>query len=281
MHRAGYSSADSESLQTDVMRFMAIIAFCLIAILALVRNVEPSAEIEPSATNEPSATLEPSAPATAELAAPAPTVANAVPEVVAAPPLKALEPIRPLPEDKPLSGTQKKTKRITAAPPDIAAAPPASYKEPPASYKEPPASYKEPPASYEEPSASYKEPSASYEEEKGLSLRFASDQDFMRLVAKGDIQVYAFKAEDVLSLDRTFHFLEAPAPDRVYELLPQTIPASMAGALHSERTDTGGYVWGIRMPQRLERRIRAFIDKGATGQLIINRYGEVQHAAGA
>ena len=267
MHRPGYSSADSESLQTDVMRFMAIIAFCLIAILALVRNVEPSAEIEPSATNEPSATLEPSAPATAELAAPAPTVANAVPEVVAAPPLKALEPIRPLPEDKPLSGTQKKTKRITAAPPDIAAAPPASYKEPP--------------ASYEEPSASYEEPSASDEEEKGLSLRFASDRDFMRLVAKGDIQVYAFKAEDVLSLDRTFHFLEAPAPDRVYELLPETIPALMAGALHSERTDTGGYVWGIRMPQRLERRIRAFIDKGATGQLIINRYGEVQHAAGA
>ena len=41
---------------------------------------------------------------------------------------------------------------------------------------------------------------------EGLSLRFASDQDFMRLVAKGDIQVYAFKAKDVLSLDRSFRF---------------------------------------------------------------------------
>lgn len=103
----------------------------------------------------------------------------------------------------------------------------------------------------------------------------------MRLVAKGDIQVYAFKAQDVLSLDSSFRFLESAAPDRVYELLPETIPALMASALHSERAETGGYVWAIRMPRRLESRIRAFIDKGATGQLIINRYGEVQHAAGA
>ena len=35
------SQHDSESLQTDVMRFMAIIAFCLIAILALVKNLDP------------------------------------------------------------------------------------------------------------------------------------------------------------------------------------------------------------------------------------------------
>jgi hypothetical protein len=126
-----------------------------------------------------------------------------------------------------------------------------------------------------------KAPPAPEKKNEGLSLRFASDRDFMRLVAKGDIQVYAFKAKDVLSLDRTFRFLESPAPGRVYELLPETIPALMASALHSERTDTGGYVWGIRMPQRLEQRIRTFIDQGATGQLIINRYGEVQHAAGA
>ena len=103
----------------------------------------------------------------------------------------------------------------------------------------------------------------------------------MRLVAKGDIQVYALKAQDVLSLDRTFRFLESPTPDRIYELMPETIPALMANALSSARAETRDYVWGIRMPDRLEQRIRAFVDEGATGQLIINRYGEVQHAAGA
>ena len=36
-----HASADNESLQADVMRFMAIIAFCLIAILALVKDTPP------------------------------------------------------------------------------------------------------------------------------------------------------------------------------------------------------------------------------------------------
>ena len=37
---------DDASLQTDVMRFMAIVAFCLIAILAVVRNIEAPAVSE-------------------------------------------------------------------------------------------------------------------------------------------------------------------------------------------------------------------------------------------
>ena len=35
---------DSDALQADVMRFMAIIAFCLIAVLALVQQIEPVEE---------------------------------------------------------------------------------------------------------------------------------------------------------------------------------------------------------------------------------------------
>ena len=58
---------DGESLQADVMRFMAIIAFCLLAILALVRDVEApaAARKEPAAARkEPAAASK--APAAAE-----------------------------------------------------------------------------------------------------------------------------------------------------------------------------------------------------------------------
>ena len=41
MHPRNNSSIDGEGLQADVMRFMAIIAFCLVAIMALVRDVSP------------------------------------------------------------------------------------------------------------------------------------------------------------------------------------------------------------------------------------------------
>jgi hypothetical protein len=247
MHRTGYSSADSESLQTDVMRFMAIIAFCLIAILALVRNVEPTG-------------VQTATPPSLRASAPVPEPAASIRQVADPAPLRAMEPISPLPANDPLQGTRRLAAKMAASAPTPAVA-------------EAAATEATAPSEVEAPEAA--------QGEEGLSLRFASDRDFMRLVAKGDIQVYAFKAQDVLTLDRTFRFLESPAPDRVYELLPETIPALMASALDSARTDTGGYVWGIRMPQGLEQRIRAFIDQGARGQLIINRYGEVQHAAGA
>ncbi len=36
------SGEDMEHLQTDVMRFMAILGFCLVAIFALVRSIPPA-----------------------------------------------------------------------------------------------------------------------------------------------------------------------------------------------------------------------------------------------
>ncbi len=48
MPRMSFSpQLDSDGLQADVMRFMAIIAFCLIAILALVKQLEPEADLQP------------------------------------------------------------------------------------------------------------------------------------------------------------------------------------------------------------------------------------------
>lgn len=48
-------SLDSDGLQADVMRFMAIIAFCLIAILALVDDL-PAADPEPVMADVPAST---------------------------------------------------------------------------------------------------------------------------------------------------------------------------------------------------------------------------------
>lgn len=68
---------DTDSLQADVMRFMAIIAFCLIAILALVKNVEPP---EPAMAAALPKVINRSAPAVSEKVEPEP--AQVVPEKV-------------------------------------------------------------------------------------------------------------------------------------------------------------------------------------------------------
>lgn len=51
---------EDDGLQTDVMRFMAIIAFCLVAVLALVRDMDVTETPAPE-TNKSAATTEPEA----------------------------------------------------------------------------------------------------------------------------------------------------------------------------------------------------------------------------
>jgi hypothetical protein len=241
-------NADSESLQTDVMRFMAIIAFCLIAILALVRNGEPIPhEQAPRAPAPPERAQTPGSPAGFPAAASQPAgqaAADADPQ-----PMKALEPLPRLPDDE-HPDRSPRDETMGAAAPDQA------------------------------PEEAPAQTDSNTPEAIGLSLRFASDRDFMRLVARGDIEVYAFRERDVLSLDPSFRLLESPAPARVYPLEPATLPALVTGALNARRADADRFEWGIRMPQRLEARIRALVDHGATGQLIIDRYGKVRHVAG-
>jgi len=214
MRPADSYSAVGESLQADVMRFMAIIAFCLIAILALVRSVEPAAERERAAAAEV-----------------APALAQRPPMEPAAP-----KTVEPSPEQ------QAPTRTASAEPaqPDPVPAP------------------------------------APQTGEEGLSLRFASDRDFLRLVSRGDIRVFAFNDAEVLSLNGDIRFQPATSPGRVHELLAETIPELVVGALRRHAAPDA-YNWGIAMPDRLARQIRGYVEDGATGELVINRFGEVRH----
>ncbi|MEZ5557588.1 MAG: hypothetical protein R3E86_03475 [Pseudomonadales bacterium] len=251
-------AADGESLQTDVMRFMAIIAFCLIAILALVRNVAAPAPL----TDASSAPIPVTAQAAAAAATghpasqpPAEPEISRQPTAQAAPaPDRSLEPLPQLPAPSPATPTT--ARRSASSAPAATSAPAAKSAPQPA------------------------EPAAEGSQQ-GLSLRFASDSDFLRLVSKGDIQVFAFRPSDVLMLDRDLRFGSAPPPGRVYELESDTIPALINQALRSASTEAGSYTWGISLPARLERRIRQYVQQGATGELIINRFGEVLHVARA
>jgi hypothetical protein len=221
------------------MRFMAIIAFCLIAILALVRSVEP---------------------ATAQPAAPAAPERRPVPQ-----PQPAVE-VRPAGR---LSMEQSVAKLIPKAVPAPAVPAPAA--------PSPAADIPMADAPVTEPRpAPVPQPEAARDPGQGLSLRFASDQDFLRLVNRGDIRVFAFAEGEVLSVSADFRFEQAPAPGQLHELLPETIPDLMTSALRGARS-SASYRWGITLPARMARQIRDHVDRGASGELIIDRYGEVRH----
>jgi len=255
-YRVTQPPSDNDSLQADVMRFMAIIAFCLIAILALVKEVDPPAAA--SKTTESAAEpMEPQQPepvvTMTQVADPTPieTWREPLPKPVAAVETSAPTP-KPQREPRPLQLEKLNSPRPTS--PKAAAAPPATT------------------AAAEAAAA----------DEEGLSLRFASDGDFLRLIARGDIKVYAFNNRDVLGLTDGYEFLDTHTPGKVYELLPQTIPTLIYDALTRSRKDTEdsvGFSWGITLPAKIESQISSYLTSAKSGQLVIDKYGEVHHVA--
>ena len=252
---------ESESLQADVMRFMAIIGFCLVAIFALVRNSDARPVVAPPPDARP------------RVANPEPVpVSNAA---VAQPPVAAFEPRPPAPTPA--------TERLPA-PATVPVAVPA---RPMPAIPAPAAP--ESPADAPEPSevASVNPSPAAGATEPGLSLSFRSDRDFLRLVSTGVIELFVMNdtaaAEPTLRFDPHGQFAPARAPGRIYELLPGTIPRTITTALaqrpaRSGSSDASGVLtWGVTLPPALERELAQQRERHSQGTLLIDRYARIRH----
>ncbi|MCR9259434.1 MAG: hypothetical protein NXH95_06910 [Pseudomonadaceae bacterium] len=204
---------EEDSLQADVMRFMAIVAFCLIAVLAMVRN-SPGVE----------KVIEPQQSAVYVLSDPRPE------------PERQPEPVpEPEPEPEP---TPTPTPTPTQEP------------EP------------EPPA-------------APSDTTKGLTLAFASEADFMRLISKGRITLYAYAGRSFLTTSDTYSFHSTKPPQQFYEIDKQTIPSHVLEA--ADLQEKADLQWGVGLSPRIEKQISQYIEANVNGQLHIDRYEQVQH----
>ncbi len=233
----GYHTTDDDGLQTDVMRFMAIIAFCLVAVLALVKDLPPTEQPSPAEEKRVQAEQknEPVAPQVVEAPAAKPEVKLVMPPIA------------------------KPTAKIVAAP-----APEAVKPAPVAKTVEP-----QPAADpITEPTPI---PTAS-DDEEGLTLRFASDADFIDLIRRGKVRVYAYNANNFHVLDRGFVFRPAQPPKTFHEL--ETVPARVRAALTSAMNDNR---WGVRLPSNTQQSIQQLANRHTSGQLVIDRTGGVRH----
>ena len=245
--RIGSADLDAETLQTDVMRFMAILGFCLMAILALVRNVDSLPEPTPKKVES----VRPaSPPALPPLEIPQPKREARVP----APPIdkSTLEP----PRAKPPAPVQPKPLAKPAPPPTVKAAPAPSR-----------------------PVAVPPAPSTPPKDES-LTLRFASDADFLKLASSTVIEVYAYNKGSTFKLTPGLTFESAPRPPKVRELLAETIPSLVQKALtRTARDGAETFDWGVRLPPHIEAEIERQLAKERSGVLLIDRRGSVVHVA--
>jgi hypothetical protein len=241
------SQLDTEGLQADVMRFMAIIAFCLIAILALVKNIEappPELPMKPVARPNPGVAAVRQAEETVTHPAPhrlvpvpVPAVSEQIPQKTAQAPPKTRQ--DPLPQYKaPALPRVKATQTARAK----AVHPP-------------------------------KDP-------EFVSLRFASDDAFLHLIAAGEIQLYAQADRRFVVMTEDFGTAPVKPSGELYALMPESIPARIVSLFEREVAVTE-YLVALSPKTRrdLQQRISAITaaDGSAAGTIVIHRNGQVSH----
>lgn len=238
-------------LQTDIMRFMAILSLCLVAIFALVQSI-PLTPAEPvPMEQEPAPT-----PVAQEPASPEPSPA---PEPVATPQPK------PIPVEKAVTLTRptwqpKYTPKtpVRAEPIVVAKAEPAPVAEQPAQPTAPP------PA----------EP-----EKEGFTLRFASDTALTRAVAAHHVGLYALGVDHARRMtvsESRISFWDASTPNSFHEMEASTVPAVVIAALARTGAATEDVGWGVTLPGKMKSRLESLMQDHTGGSLIIGAAGDIQ-----
>ena len=239
MHRGDSDAGGAADLQTDIMRFMAILALCLVAIFALVQSIP----------------LVPEAP-TQSPAAAAPPPTTAIVKADSQPPLKATEPVRPNAEPEKVVQLTRPTwtsnfvaREDTTE--DVAPEPETAP----------------PPETPADPSR------------EGFTLRFESDLALTRLVAAGKVGLYAIadgRARRMTVSESRISFWDASAPNSYHEMETGTVPRPVVDALGRTGTDTANVGWGVTLPGKMREQLDTLMRGSSGGALVIGRDGELR-----
>jgi hypothetical protein len=238
-------------LQTDVMRFIAILALCLVAIFALVQSiplmpilpVPPVQQIETEQAPQPVEIVE------------QPIVAEPSPQKK---------------EQEPLVITRPAPQRITVnrAPRRIIEQTVEAVEEPVAAGSAPVEPVQQAP------------PVATPVQSKGFTLRFETDIALTRLVARNEVGLYAITPDKTLRMNvnrGAFGFWPASVPNQFHEMAESTVPEDVLSALQrSGSADTADVKWGVTLPNNMRGDLDRFVSEFTGGSLIISGDGKLR-----
>ena len=247
-------------LQTDIMRFMAILSLCLVAIFALVQSI-PLAPVEPVAFEQPRVEPTPVEPK------PEPVVVDtAQPEpILEPPPARKLQP-ETAPVEKTVVLTRPKWQPKYT--PEVQAEVQAEVDS----------------ADLDEVAveAAPTKPAPVAPEEEGFTLRFASDTALMRAVATQHVGLYAIEsghAQRMTVNESRVSFWDASTPNAFHEMEKSTVPTAVSDALARTGTAASNVSWGVTLPGKMKIQLDALMQEHHGGSLIINAGGEIHWEA--
>ena len=277
----GASDTAEVELQADVMRFVAILALCLVAISTIVEQAAsgdtPAAEIsepvpapfDPVPVTTPVSPTPPQTSSTRVADAGVVTLPIPRPAPARAPRQKAPETQAPRPEPVP-------------APPPPAVVPKPMPRATPVT--EPVSEPKPEPESIAEPTPeptpdSAPEPTP---EQRGFTLRFDSDAAMLRMVSRGEAGVFLIDGRRAWQLgfgDVGAQFAEAPPPSRFHAIAAGTVPRLLRDAA-TRSPGVPQAVWGVTLPDHTSRDLAALLRTHDHGELIIDSRGRVRRESG-
>lgn len=257
MSYAAVAEAENAELQTDVMRFMAILAFCLVAIFAIVQSM-PAPPATPVTTTD---NLTVSAP---EVAKPAVTVPVTTPAALVRPaPEKARVVASPAPTPIELQRAAPLPRPVAPPPVQVVRAPaPQSQTSAPQQPDKP----VEPVVQAE----IVETPTTPAPPTQGLSLRFESDAVLRSLVARGLVSLYAIRQGQFYAMQVNggdVRFTAAGAPAQYHEMIDTTVPAEIRNSLGAANAVT----WGVTLPNATSQQLMRFVRTNYSGSLVIGR----------
>lgn len=230
-------------LQTDIMRFMAILALCLMAIFALVQSL-PDAPVTAGKTTEETSPAE----LVVTNAEPVESVRQPVAESSPKPVTltrPAAQPGAPRPEPVPVTRSKPAPPQPQAPPPESATAQP-------------------PPGT------------------EGFTLRFESDLALSRLVATGQVGFFALDDEGAQRMSvaaSDVSFWAAPMPVRFHEMDEATVPLAVRRALNRTGRADSVKRWAVTLPARLSGDLERLMQAHEGGALVIAKDGSLRREA--
>ncbi len=244
--------ADAEAggaadLQTDVMRFMAIISLCLVAIFALVQSIPLAPVTEEAATQNPVETTTVAQPPATE--SPLEEAIDIEPM-----PIEDVTLIRPMP-----TKTVRPTQQVVLQHPQPVRAPAHETEAAPQ------ATAPEAPVATTQPT------------EDGFTLRFETDAALTRLVARQVIGLYAITSEEALrmSIDgEEISFWPASTPQQFHEMDRSTVPASVL-ASYQVAHSMSDVKWGVTLPANMSSELNNYLSNETSGSLVIAGNGRI------
>jgi flagellar motility protein MotE (MotC chaperone) len=113
------------------------------------------------------------------------------------------------------------------------------------------------------------------EEKVGFSLGFASDHAFLSLFNANQVQLYLLKNSQVWQVSRSSRLIPTNASLNLYHLSANSLPRALISRLSSTSTLSGKNKFAVALPGSVTGQISQWMKKRKGGELVINSAGKV------